>query len=274
MNLGLKSVLEFGVTETTQVFNQGFADYMVPINIGLEQFFSMLRFDSIDVSSSRVVTRDGDAVGAALIARRGWNSRLAGMAIMPGGRGQGVGRWLMKQLLEEARQRGDRRMELEVIEQNSPAVSLYQQAGFVTLRRLISYILEKPAGEAHPIDEIDLRVMGRLVSAYGLSDLPWQISGETVTQFGPPYQAYCHEDSYVAISSPESPQITLRSMLLMPEAKNKNWGEKLLQGLFARFPNKTWRVPAIFPEEFGNLFERVGFEREELSQFQMVIRLK
>ncbi|MBC8496961.1 MAG: GNAT family N-acetyltransferase [Anaerolineales bacterium] len=274
MELELKSVLEYGVTETTQVLNQGFSDYVVPIHIGLEQLFSMLRFDSIDVSSSRVVIRDGDAVGAALIARRGWSSRLAGMAILPGARGLGVGRWLMKQLVDEARERGDRRMELEVIEQNGPAVSLYQQAGFVILRRLVSYILEEPAGEAHPIDEIDLRVMGRLVNAYGLSDLPWQISGETVTQFGPPYQAYCHEDSYVAISSPESPQVTLRSMLLMPEAQKKNQGGKLLQGLFARFPNKTWRVPAIFPEEFGGLFERVGFEKEELSQVQMVIGLK
>ncbi len=273
MNLELKSVLQYGVDETLQVLNQGFSDYIVPIHIGREQFFNMLKCDSINADSSRIVIRNGEAVGAALVARRGWNSRLAGMAIVPGVRGQGVGRWLMKQLIDEARQRGDRRMELEVIEQNGPAVSLYKNAGFVVLRRLVSFVIKQPEGESYPIKEIDLRMMGRLVSAYGLSDLPWQISGETVAQLGPPFQAYSLDDSYVAISSPQEPSISLRSMLLMPEAQKGNQVENLLQGLFARFPGKTWQVPAIFPEEFGDIFERSGFEEEQLSQLQMVLVL-
>ncbi len=273
MDLELQSVLEYGVANTAKLLNVGFSDYLVPIHIGLEQFYGMLRYDSIDINFSRVVIRDGKGVGAALVARRGWSSRLAGMAISPDARGQGVGRGLMNALIEEAKERGDRRMELEVIEQNSPAVCLYQNAGFSTLRRLVSYRLEKSEGASVPVEEIDLRAMGRLLSSFGIADIPWQISGETLAHFGPPFKAYRYQDAYVAISSPEAPQISLRSMLIMHEAQKMDQGEKLLQGLFTQFPEKTWVVPAIFPEEFGATFEKVGFEKEELSQFQMILAL-
>jgi hypothetical protein len=34
------------------------------------------------------------------------------------------------------------------------------------------------------------------------------------------------------------------------------------------FPNKTWHVSAIFPEEMSTIFEEVGMKREELSQLR------
>jgi hypothetical protein len=34
-----------------------------------------------------------------------------------------------------------------------------------------------------------------------------------------------------------------------------------------------FNVPALCPEEFGNVFERAGFKREELSQWQMRLTL-
>lgn len=273
MNLKLCSVLEYGIPETISILNQGFSDYIVPIHMGEEQFFNMLRFDSVDVNLSRVVFRDDQAVGVALIARRGWNCRLAGMSIIPGGRGQGVGRWLMKELIDEAKERGERRLELEVIEQNTPAVHLYQKAGFSIVRKLMSFVSEKPDGGPAEIQEIDLRMMGRMVTVHGLPDLPWQISGETLMQLGVPFKAFCSENCFVAISTPDASQISIRSILLMPEAQKVDGGSRLLRALFARYPGKTWRVPAIFPEEFGTLFKDVGFVEEDLSQLQMVINL-
>ncbi len=135
------------------------------------------------------------------------------------------------------------------------------------------FVVEDPDGESCQIEEIDLRSLGRLVSSYGLPDLPWQISGETLAQLTPPFRAFCYKDAYVAISSSEESQIAIRSLLIMPEAHERENGLDLLKGLFARYPEKTWRVPAIFPEEFSTIFDRAGFEREELSQFQMAISL-
>ena len=44
----------------------------------------------------------------------------------------------------------------------------------------------------------------------------------------------------------------------------------MLRALLARYPLKTWRVPALCPEEAGGPFARVGFERGSLSQYQMI----
>jgi hypothetical protein len=43
----------------------------------------------------------------------------------------------------------------------------------------------------------------------------------------------------------------------------------MLKTLIANHPGKTWHVPAILPEEVAKVYERAGFEREELSQWQM-----
>jgi hypothetical protein len=78
-------------------------------------------------------------------------------------------------------------MVLEVIEQNAPAVHLYQKFGFTAVRRLLGYQIENPQVKADDLlEEIDIREMGCLISLYGLSDLPWQISAETIALQMPP----------------------------------------------------------------------------------------
>jgi hypothetical protein len=42
----------------------------------------------------------------------------------------------------------------------------------------------------------------------------------------------------------------------------------------ATYPGKVWKVPSIYPEETAMpLFAPLGFQREALSQFQMVLDL-
>jgi GNAT superfamily N-acetyltransferase len=271
MSLELISVFEYGIPETAKVLNTGFSDYIVPLVMDLERVHNMLRCDGIDVTSSRVVLRDEHPVGVALIARRGWNSRLAGMAIIPGVRRQGIGRWLMDELLAEAQARADRRMELEVIEQNQPALALYQQMGFEPIRCLLSFSLESPKGEPADIEEIDMLEMGRLVVAKGLPNLPWQISGQSLALLGPPMQAYqlAGRDVCVAISPSNAHQITIRSLLALPGERESADAMRLLRALFAMYPEKKWHVPALFPEEFAPIFKKTGFQKEQLSQLQM-----
>ena len=88
-----------------------------------------------------VVLLAGDIpAGIALIARRGWTSRLAAMGISLEWRGRGAGTWFINGLLREASERGEREMVLEVIEQNEPAVALYTRSGFEIVRRLVGLI--------------------------------------------------------------------------------------------------------------------------------------
>jgi ribosomal protein S18 acetylase RimI-like enzyme len=101
----------------------------------------MLRKDSVDLSASRVLVADEEPSGIALITRRGRTSRLAAMGISEGLRGRAAGTWLMEKLIREACERQDREMVLEVIEGNEPAVRLFQNYGFQTIRRAQSVIL-------------------------------------------------------------------------------------------------------------------------------------
>jgi len=201
------------------------------------------------------------------------------MALVPEARGKGVGGWLMTRLIEQAQARGERAMVLEVIKGNDAAVALYKSRGFGTVRRLLSYVAspDKTAAAEADLqafdvrcgDPVDPREVARLVSAYGLPDLPWQISGESLASLGPPNAAYQLDGAYLLLSNPDAPQIAVRSLLVLPGARGRGRALGLLRASMARHPHKTWRVPAHCPEEVGGLFERAGFARDSLSQFQM-----
>ena len=278
MNLDLESVLEYGLDRAVDLLNRAFADYVVPIEVDAAEVYQMLVQDGIDVGSSRVVVRDGQAAGIALIARRGWTARLAAMALVPEARRAGLGTWLMGCLVDEARARGERAMVLEAIEQNEPALRLYQRCGFRTVRRLVGYVASPlhNAGEIDPegqdaLQEIDVRELARRVSAHGLPDLPWQLSGESLAHMGPPHLAYRLDEAFVLLSNPEASQVAIRALLVAPRARRQGQATRLLRELLARYPQKTWRVPALCPEEVGGPFEKAGFERTSLSQLQMAL---
>jgi len=254
--------------------NLGFENYLVPIHLNTDTFLNMLRKDGIDLTASCVLLADDRPAGIALIARRGWSSRLAAMGILKELRGKGAGYWLMDELINEACQRGEREMVLEVIEQNEPALHLYQKSGFQTVRRLIGMIRRDAAEDRKSdLQEIDLRAVGGLISQYGLPDLPWQLSGESIVQMNPPARAYQKGQAYVVLSNPEAEHIAIWSLLVKPNARGHGLGTDLLRSVIASHGGKTWHVPALFPEELAKVFERAGFEREKLSQHQMKLTL-
>ncbi|HEX2997029.1 MAG TPA: GNAT family N-acetyltransferase [Anaerolineales bacterium] len=276
MNLSTVPASNYPLADLAQFVNRGFEAYFVPIEFNPVTFLNMVHKDGIDLTASHVLLVDGQPCGIALIARRGdlRASRLAAMGIAEEARGKGAGSWLMDVLVHEARQRSDREMVLEVIEQNEPAVKLYRKSGFQAVRRLIGFErkeAEERAGSA--LYKIDLREMGRLVSEHGIPDLPWQLSGETIAQLNPPACAYCKGSAYVAISNVEAEHVVIWSLLVEPQARGQGLGTDLLKSLVAQHTDRTWHVPAILPEELGKVFERAGFEREELSQWQMRLGL-
>lgn len=273
MALKIQSVLEYGIPQSADVLNLGFSDYFVPIQLDPSQFHTMLRANQIDVSLSKIAFQETNPIGVALIARRGWTCRLAGMSIIPQARGKGVGNWLMEKLINEARIRGDRTMELEVIRENEGAVKLYQKMGFQSIRKLASYSLESPTGKAGDLEEIDIRTLANLVNTNGYPSLPWQLSGETIAVSGPPNRAFRLESAYAAITNPDADKIVFQSLLTLPQHRSQGQATRLIKALFARFPGKTWAFPGIIPEEMESFLTKIGFELETLGQYQMILNL-
>lgn len=271
MALELPSIIDHGLERTAEVFSRGFADYFVPIAATPALLLGMARTDSVDLAASRVLVRDGTAVGAALIARRGWTSRLAGMAIVPEARRAGTGRAAVTHLLAEAKARGDRSMVLEVIEQNTAAVALYEACGFKKVRRLIGFagpgVLDGnvPSG----LVEVDLREMAEVVTHDSLRDLPWQLSGETLAQLTPPSVAYRLNGSWVALANPAGAVITIRGLVTEHLLQGQGRAAAILCAVMAKYPGKEWRMAALWPEELGGVIGQAGLPRSALTQWQM-----
>jgi ribosomal protein S18 acetylase RimI-like enzyme len=117
--------------------------------VELEQGFPGDRMSRAGLS--RLLTRDsaeiwvaelGQAVvgDAVVLFRHGFDSaRLYSMVVDPRHRGRGVAKMLLDAAEEGARERGVVVMRLEVREENSAALALYQQAGYVVRGRTDDY---------------------------------------------------------------------------------------------------------------------------------------
>jgi ribosomal protein S18 acetylase RimI-like enzyme len=268
----------YSLSDLVSVLNRGFDGYFIPIHFTNDLFSNMLRKDGIDLADSRVLLADNRACGIALIACRPslGTSRVAAMGIAREARGKGAGSWFMKTLVDDACDRGEREMVLEVIEQNEPAIKLYRKYGFTPVRRLVGYIRKDKgveADEENELQEIDLHDMSQRIAQHGLPELPWQLSGESILQMNPPPHAFRTGPAYSVISNPEAEHVVIWSVLVEPDRRGNGLGTKLLKRVMAQYPGKTWHVPALFPEEMGKVFERADFEKEQLSQWQMKLTL-
>ena len=277
MNLEFPSMADYGLERAAGVLSQAFEDYFVRIPFTLGALLNAARTDSVDLTLSRIFVRDGAAVGGALIARRGWTTRLAGMAITPEARRTGVGRAAVLQLLAEAKARGDRTMVLEVIEQNTAAVELYRACGFQTIRRLIGFAGPAPSDAVLPpgLREVDFREVAAAVTRHGLPDLPWQLSGETLAQLTPPNLAYRLNDAWIALTDPTQPIVTIRALIAEPTIGDgtplcRDGEAALLRAIMAKHPDRQeWRFSAVWPEELASMIAPAGLPRSALTQWQM-----
>ena len=277
MNLEFPAMTDYGLKPAAEVMARAFEDYFVRIPSTVGVLLNMARADSVDLALSCVFVRDGAAVGGALIARRGWTTRLAGMAITPEARRGGIGRAAVLHLLAEAKARGDRTMVLEVIEQNTAAVELYRACGFQTVRRLVGFAGQQPSDAVVPAGllEVDLREVAAAVTRYGLPDLPWQLSGETLAHLTPPAVAYRLDGAWIALTDPAQPVVTIRGLIAEPAIGDgtppcRDREAALLRAVMAKYPGRDeWRLSAVWPEELAPAIAPAGLPRSPLTQWQM-----
>lgn len=274
-SITLISVVEFGLAETAATLTKGFEDYFVPIALDVAGLVTMARTDAVDLTVSQVAVIDGQGVGVALVSRMGWTCRLAGMSVCQSHRKCGVGKALVKKVLADAKERGERKMLLEVIESNTPAVALYRRCGFGDVRRLLGLKgiptqADSSEGEAASLEACDLRKVGQVMSQRLPEDWPWQIAGDAVSRSSPPSLGYCCGGSHAAVRVlPDKIHI-----LGACAGEADSSFAQLLQGISAAHDGLPLSINAVWPEDYATLLEQSGLARTEMTQLQMVCQLQ
>lgn len=163
----------------TTAFNRAYSDYLVPIVMTPPAFRALIERDDLDLNES-VAALDGKViVGTGLLGIRDRFGWIGGMGVIPERRRQGIGRQMMRYLLDRARRRDLAHVDLEVLEANEGAYTLYRELGFddrrylLTLDRTPTEIAEPPS----PIFQVEKRPTAELLRHYAdFHDIPncWQ----------------------------------------------------------------------------------------------------
>lgn len=267
--------LAFTTTALAEIMTACFEGYVIPQTVTGHGFNNRFRRESLDMDASRVFMDGPSPIAIVLVTRRGWTARIAAMGIVPAHRGRGLGRQALGEVVENLRRLGDRRLLLEVIETNDPAVRLYTGLGFIPRRRLVGYrrpARAEDAAAASELVEVDPLVVARQVTEHGAQDLPWIMSPETLAAAAAPALAYSLSDRAFAIVEP-APQpgaLALRTLVVSGEARGHGLGRRMISSLAARHPGQDIVISANFPEgQAADFLARAGFEKTPISQFEM-----
>ena len=123
----------------THAFNLGFSGYFLPMTQTPDGLAQMMRENDVRLSDSLVLYIDDALAGVGLVGVRGARGWIAGMGVAPQWRGQGIGAQLLGRLLAHMTAIGLRQAQLEVLDVNIPALTLYQRMGFRVRRSLTVY---------------------------------------------------------------------------------------------------------------------------------------
>lgn len=107
----------------------------------VESYAQYCRVNNIDLAHS-VVARDegGHVIGISMLGVRGDRGWCGDFGVIPQWRGRGVGHRLMAAFIAEARALGLRSLQLEVRQDNHPAIKVYERAGYLIRRSALELI--------------------------------------------------------------------------------------------------------------------------------------
>ncbi|HBV14317.1 GNAT family N-acetyltransferase [Chryseobacterium carnipullorum] len=131
-----------GITteELVDVFNLSFSDYIVPFQLTMEQLESKIEAEDIRLDLSLGVFDSDRIVGFMLHGLRMEESELAvynaGTGVITDYRGKGLVGKMYEELIPQLKALNVKKMVLEVIQENRPAIRAYEKIGYVVSRKL------------------------------------------------------------------------------------------------------------------------------------------
>jgi ribosomal protein S18 acetylase RimI-like enzyme len=181
-DLDLRSARSLSARERAELFTAAYEGYVLPFRIDEKQLAAMDEAFDIDLDASRIAFRDGEPVGLANLGVRSEDAWIGGVGVVRDARRSGVAEALMRALHEEARDRGVRRVWLEVIVENAGAFALYEKLGYRTIRDVEVWSL--PAEEGSPAGrEIPAAKARARIRELRSDRQPWQRADGTLAHY-------------------------------------------------------------------------------------------
>ncbi len=137
----------FDYATLAEIYNQGRIDYIVPMPMNARRLEEYVRAYDVDMAASFVAMDGGDNMpnGLGMLSLRGSRSWITRLGVNPERRRRKTGEFLVHYLLEQAAMRHAPQIQLEVIQDNTPAHNLFVKFGFKETRRLL--IIRRPPGK-------------------------------------------------------------------------------------------------------------------------------
>lgn len=183
-DLEIRSARSLAPAERAELFNAAYEGYLVPFHVDEATLAFMDDAFDLDLDASRIAFRGGAPVGLGNLGVRGEDAWIGGVGVVAGTRRSGVGEALMLALHEEARERGVRRVWLEVIVENRGAFALYEKLGYRTVRDVEVWSLPTAEDEdAHETRDISADEAQARIRELGSEREPWQRADGTLAHY-------------------------------------------------------------------------------------------
>lgn len=149
------------IEDIVQVLNESFADYVIPLQLTVEQLENKIATENIQLELSVGIEDQGKLVGFMLHALNPLEGQLtaynAATGVVPSYRGQGLVAKLYEWLLEQLKPLEVKQLVLEVIEGNHAAIRAYEKMGYHKARKLICFEGETSALKLK--DSVEVRLL-------------------------------------------------------------------------------------------------------------------
>lgn len=129
--------------ELLEVFNHSFSDYLVPFHLTKEQLENKIKSENIRMDLSAGVFENNKLAGFVLhgydVINNIATAYNGGTGVIPDLRGKGLTGKMYEYVIPVLKQKGIKKITLEVIQENKPAIQVYQKTGFAIKRTLTCY---------------------------------------------------------------------------------------------------------------------------------------
>lgn len=241
-----------------QAFMDGFSDYMIHFDMDEARFEAVfLVRDQNQPARSIVAYADGKPVGVMLSGvahlNTGWVTRCGGLAVAPDYRHLGIAHELMRQFDEQAA--GTRL--LEVIQENAPALALYERLGYKIDREIV-YFQSLSTRTTATRERVSIHELFDTYYPTAIHSPIWQVDVRTTQQ---------QTELVRVVEGETSGALLFRDNLLLDVFGSDEDAEWLLRAAAAEGPIRltlTSDRPALLMAA-----RQLGFVQEKIAQFEM-----